>query len=91
MLSFFGLLLIIIGILLFIYSIYGLLFKSSHKDEFMKKEAKRVLRQNAIYTKDYTSEGRVFTKGIGIYKERFWDKKVKIIPQAKVCDIGLIN
>ena len=61
--------------------------KMNNSTGFMSEESKRVLFQNAIINDEYTSSGRVFTRGMSLVK--FKNGKYDLIAQAKVCDIGL--
>lgn len=73
-----------------LYMVYILSKKNSN--DFMERESKRVLLENAKVSESYSSEGRVFTRGLSLIKEKKSSNKTniyKFIPQAKVCDIGL--
>ena len=60
----------------------------SEKNSFMGKEASRIVFQDAKVDDSYSSEGRVYTRGLSLIKDKE-SKKYTLIPQAKVCDIGL--
>lgn len=60
----------------------------SEKNSFMGKEASRIVFQDAKVDDSYSSEGRVYTRGLSLIKNDK-SKKYNLIPQAKVCDIGL--
>jgi len=54
----------------------------------MMLESSRIIYNNAEVTEDYSSQGRVFTRGLSLIKKD-GDEKYTLISQAKVCDIGL--
>jgi predicted small secreted protein len=60
----------------------------SEKNSFMGKEASRIVFQDAKVDDSYSSEGRVYTRGLSLIKDKE-SKKYTLIPQAQVCDIGL--
>lgn len=80
--------LLIVGIVFAYYSfkIYKI-SKQNENDLFMKNESKRIIFGNAQIDDDYTSTGRVYTRGMSLVKSE--NGKYSLIPQAKVCDIGL--
>lgn len=53
----------------------------------MIKEASRVVSEDAKVDDSYSSEGRVYCTEISLIKSE--NGKYSLIPQAKVCDIGL--
>ncbi len=61
---------------------------NSEKNTFMEKEAERIIFKDAKVDDSYSSEGRVYTRGLSLIKNDK-SKKYNLIPQAKVCDIGL--
>lgn len=80
--------LLIVGIVFAYYSfkIYKI-SKQNENDLFMTNESKRIIFSNAEIDDEYTSTGRVYTRGISLVKSG--NGKYSLIPQAKVCDIGL--
>jgi len=80
-----------ISISLFIitsYIAFKLLSKPKNSNHFMMLESSRIIYNNAEVTEDYSSQGRVFTRGLSLIKKD-GDEKYTLISQAKVCDIGL--
>ena len=55
---------------------------------FMKKEASRIIFNDARVDDSYSSEGRVYTRGLSLTKNQETGK-YNLNAQAKVCDIGL--
>ena len=83
--------LLYISILLFIITSYlaiKILTKPKNSNQFMMAESSRIMYNNAEVTEDYSSQGRVFTRGLSLIKKE-GDEKYTLISQAKVCDIGL--
>ena len=72
------------------YAILKLLYVSSNKREnhFMINESARIIYDNAEVKEDYTSQGRVYTRGLTLIKKD-GDNKFTLTSQAKICDIGL--
>ncbi len=64
------------------------LLNSKNKSQFMAKEASRIVFEDAKVDDSYSSEGRVYTRGLSLIKNE-QTGKYNLIPQAKVCDIGL--
>ena len=82
-----------ISMLLFaisIYPMFKLLFTRNNEKEnhFMINESSRIIYDNAEVKENYTSQGRVYTRGLALIKKD-GDSKFTLISQAKVCDIGL--
>lgn len=73
-----------------LYGAYKLkkLLKVGDGSFFMKKESERIVFKNAEVDSDYTSTGRVYTRGLSLIKNK-QTGKYNLIAQAKVCDIGL--
>jgi len=65
-----------------------IIINSKNTNKFMIHESIRVIYNNAEVTEDYSSKGRVFTRGLSLIKRK-GDDKYTLISQAKVCDIGL--
>ncbi len=63
-------------------------FDINKNDSKLKEEAKRILFGYAEVNSDYTSEGKIYTRGLSLVKKNK-DDKYTLIAQAKVCDIGL--
>lgn len=63
-------------------------FKINKNDSKMKEEAKRILFGYAEVDGNYSSEGRIYTRGLSLVKKD-GDTKYTLISQAKICDIGL--
>ncbi len=85
-----ALILFIIGAVV-LYSTYKFnrSIKTDNKQStFMIEESQRILLDNAKVDADYTSSGRVYTRGLSLIKNKETDK-YDLISQAKVCDIGL--
>lgn len=61
---------------------------NSEGNSFMGKESSRILFEDAKVNDSYSSEGRVYTRGLSLTKNSETGK-YNLIPQAKVCDIGL--
>ena len=84
---------LIISIMLFListYFIFKLLYINNDNKEnhFMVNESARIIYDNAEVKENYTSQGRVYTRGLALIKKD-GDSKFTLISQAKVCDIGL--
>jgi predicted small secreted protein len=82
-----------LSIILFLissYAILKLLYVNSNTREnhFMVNESARIMYNNAEAKEDYTSQGRVYTRGLALIKKD-GDSKFTLTSQAKVCDIGL--
>lgn len=69
-----------------LYVIYKLT-KTENNNPIIKNEARRIVLDHAQVGDDYTSGGRVYTRGLAVVVDET-TKKYKTIPQAKVCDIG---
>lgn len=81
--------LLTIGIIGLYYSWkFKKLLNSENKSQFMTKEASRIVFEDAKVDDSYSSEGRVYTRGLSLIKNE-QTGKYNLIPQAKVCDIGL--
>ena len=63
-------------------------FKINNNDSKVKEEAKRILFGYAEVDDNYSSEGRIYTRGLSLIKKD-GDSKYTLISQAKICDIGL--
>lgn len=61
--------------------------KTNKKSGFMNSESERILFNNAVINDNYTSSGRVYTRGMALVKAK--NGKYDLVAQAKVCDIGL--
>lgn len=83
-----GILLLCLGAFILYVVLKFLLNKEKFKSEFLKKEADRIVTQHAKADKTYSSQGRMFTKGLSVMRKK-GDKKFQIIAQAKVCGLGL--
>jgi len=83
-----GLILLIVGIFSLFVTIRLILKIDIFKSEFLKNESIRILSDNARVDENYTSQGRIFTRGLAVVKDKESDK-FRIIAQAKPCDIGL--
>lgn len=88
--SFIEIILLFISFICFYYS-YKLkkMLNENHSDE-MNKEAKRILFENAenTFNGNYPLDYKVHTKGMALIKDEKTNK-YRLIPQIKVCDIGL--
>ena len=83
-----------IGALLILIGLFGLsLLWRSKKNSFFKEEANRYLNKYCETNKNWSSRGRVYSKGLAILKEIGKDNKIKIkfVKQTKLYDIGLID
>ena len=58
-------------------------------DSFLRNEAKRGIYNNFTKDKSWNSEGRVYTEGLTLIKQK--DGKKKFIQQAKLADTGLLH
>ena len=86
---------LIVGSILIIVGMFGLFFlfdlykmRAIFTSSFLQNESARFFNDNSQAPNDYTSEGRTYTKGMAIIKDKETNK-LKIITQAKPCDIGL--
>ena len=82
-----------LSIILFLISTYAILkllyvSNNKRKNHFMINESARIIYGNAEVKEDYTSQGRVYTRGLALIKND-GDSKFTLTSQAKVCDIGL--
>ena len=71
-------------------TILYILYKLSKTDKtnpIIRDEVRRIVTDNARVESDYTSGGRVYTRGLSVIIDET-TQKYKTIPQAKVCDIG---
>lgn len=77
----------IISLIIGIYLLYKL--NPIKVDSFLRSEADRGL--NKKYTKDdnWSSEGRVYTKGLSLVTQK--NGRKKFIKQAKLADTGLLH
>lgn len=64
------------------------LLKNNSNSAFMQNESQRILLNNAEVDSNYTSSGRIYTRGLSLIKNED-SGKYNLISQAKVCDIGL--
>ncbi len=69
-----------------LYIMYKL-SKTSKSNPIIREEVSRIVTDNVRVEDDYTSGGRVYTRGLAVIVDEE-SKKYKTIPQAKVCDIG---
>ncbi len=72
--------------LVLVYKVF--FFKIDKSNDRMNEEARRILLKYSEAESDYTSEGRVYTRGLSLVKKS-GDDKYTLIAQAKVCDVGL--
>ncbi len=83
-----------IGALLILIGLFGLsLLWRFKKHSFFEEEANRYLNKFCEVDENWSSRGRVYTKGLAILKEKGKDgeTKIKFVKQAKLCDIGLLD
>lgn len=87
--SVFEIIMLFISLVAF-YSYYKVkkTLNSDNDSSFMTKEASRIVFEDAKVDDSYSSEGRVYTRGLSLIKNE-QTGKYNLIPQAKVCDIGL--
>jgi hypothetical protein len=69
-----------------LYIMYKL-SKADKNNPIIRDEVRRIVTDSARVDTDYTSSGRVYTRGLTVIIDET-TKKYKTIPQAKVCDIG---
>ena len=69
-----------------LYIMYKL-SKSDKNNPIIRDEVRRIVTDSARVDTDYTSGGRVYTRGLTVIIDKTTNK-YKTIPQAKVCDIG---
>ena len=79
---------LLIGIGVTILYIMYRLSQTGKGNPLIKEEVSRIVNDNVYVDADYTSGGRVYTRGLSVIIDEK-SKKYKTIPQAKVCDIGL--
>ena len=85
----FEIILLTIGLVCIYYSWkFKKILNSENNSQFMVKEASRIVFEDAKVDESYSSEGRVYCTGISLIKNE-QTGKYNLIPQAKVCDIGL--
>ena len=61
-----------------------------YKNSFAFKEAKRYLFGFNKIDKNWSSNGRIYTKGIALIEDKKTGKK-EFIKQAELCDIGILS
>ena len=59
------------------------------RDKFLESEADRCLNNFCEVDDNWNSNGKVYTKGLAFVKDK--NNNLKIIKQAKLCDIGLLK
>ena len=71
----------------YIYFKFKKMLHRNTNDSFMLNEASRIIFKDAEVKAGYSSQGRVYCRGLALIKSE--NGKYTLIPQAKVCDIGL--
>jgi len=67
----------------------GFLWNIGKRDKFLESESNRCLNNFCEISTDWDSNGNVYTKGLTFTENK--NKDLKIIKQAKLCDIGLLK
>lgn len=70
------------------YTFYKLKNSLKTENQFMSKEAYRIIFEDAKANENYDSEGREYTSGLALIKNKE-NGKYDLIAQAKVCGTGL--
>lgn len=79
----------IIGLLiLFVGFISAGLFWRFKRDDFLARESDRCLNRFCEVDSNWSSEGRIYAKGLAVIEE---DGKKRFVKQAKLCDIGILK
>lgn len=77
----------IISLIIGLYLLYKL--NPIKVDSFLRNEADRGLNQKFKKEDDWSSEGRVYTKGLSLTTQK--NGRKKFIRQAKLADTGLLH
>ena len=80
--------LLLAGILIFIALLSASFVWSLKKSKFMEQESKRCLNGLCEIDDNWSSQGKVYTKGFAIVEE---NGKQRFVKQAKLCDMGLLD
>ena len=80
--------LLVSGILLFFAFLSMEFVWSFKKNTFMEKEAKRCLSNQCEVDDEWSSIGRIYTRGFTVIRE---NGKNKFIKQAKICGPSLLE
>lgn len=75
-------------LLLFVGLIITGLFWRFKRDDFLASEADRCLNRHCEVDSNWSSQGRVYTKGLTVIEK---DGKKRFVKQAKLCDIGILK
>ena len=80
--------LLVFGIFLFLAILSASFIWSFKKNEFMEQEAKRCVNGLCEADDEWSSNGRIYTRGFTVIKE---NGKNRFIKQAKLCDAGILS
>ena len=80
--------LLLAGVLLFIALLSASFVWSFRKNEFMESEASRILNNYCEVDDNWSSNGRIYTKGFTVIEE---NGKQRFVKQAKLCDAGILS
>jgi|GEM_PF-5828603 len=77
----------LIGIGGLLWNLFGS-SKNRENNTFREQEAERFFEKNCEIDENWSSKGRVYTRGVGLIEK---DGKLKFIKQAKLCDTGILH